>query len=35
MPIDKLNKLADFYETSIDYIIGRTNIKEPYPRNKK
>ena len=35
IPIDKLNILANFYETSIDYIIGRTNIKEPYPRNKK
>ncbi len=37
MPIDKLDKLATFYETSIDYIVGRTNIKEPYPRknNKK
>lgn len=34
IPIDKLNILANFYETSIDYIIGRTNIKEPYPRNK-
>ena len=32
MPIDKLDKLADFYETSIDYIIGRTNNKDPYPR---
>ncbi len=34
MPIDKLDKLADFYETSIDYIIGRTNNKDPYPRRK-
>ena len=22
-------KLADFYHTSTDYILGRTNIKEP------
>lgn len=34
MPIDKLDKLADFYETSIDYIVGRTNKKEPYQRRK-
>ena len=34
MPIDKLEKLAIFYNTSIDYIIGLTNIKEPYPRKK-
>lgn len=35
IPIDKLETLANFYETSIDYIIGRTNIKEPYPRKNK
>lgn len=34
IPIDRLEKLATFYNTSIDYIVGRTNIKEPYPRNK-
>lgn len=34
MPIDKLDILANFYQTSIDYIVGRTNIKEPYPRRK-
>lgn len=34
IPIDKLDILANFYETSIDYIVGRTNIKEPYPRKK-
>jgi len=26
-----LNILADYYETSVDYIIGRTNEKKPYP----
>jgi len=35
IPIDKLNILANFYQTSVDYIIGRTNIKEPYPRRKE
>lgn len=34
MPISLLNILADYYETSIDYIVGRTNEKKPYPRNK-
>lgn len=33
--IEKLEKLAIFYNTSIDYIIGLTNIKEPYPRRNK
>lgn len=27
MPIEKLIILADFYDTTIDYIVGRTNIK--------
>ena len=34
MPITLLNILADYYETSIDYIVGRTNEKKPYPRIK-
>ena len=29
-----LVKLALFYNTSADYILGLTNIKEPYPRKK-
>lgn len=32
IPIDKLNKLADFYKTSTDYILGRTNIRKPYEK---
>ena len=35
MPIDKLNILADFYGTSIDYIVGRTNIKKPYTNKEE
>lgn len=35
IPIDRLEKLAIFYNTSIDYMIGLTNIKQPYPRNRK
>lgn len=34
IPIDLLNKLSNFYNTSIDYITGRTNIKTPYQDNK-
>lgn len=30
IPIDKLTILANFYNTSIDYILGRTNEKKPY-----
>lgn len=35
IPVDLLIKLADIYSTSVDYIIGRTNEKTPYPRMKK
>ena len=30
MPIEKYSKLADFYHTSIDYLVGRTDEKKPY-----
>ena len=32
IPIDKLNILSDFYKTSTDYILGRTNNKKPYEK---
>ena len=32
IPIIILEKLADFYNTSTDYLIGRTDVKEPYPQ---
>ena len=32
VPVVILHKLADFYGISVDYLIGRTNIKEPYPK---
>ena len=28
IPVEHLLILADFYEVSVDYILGRTNIKE-------
>lgn len=31
-PIDVLMKLADLYGVSIDYLLGRTSIREPYPK---
>jgi len=35
IPNEILIKLADLYNTSIDYILGRTNIKKPYPKDRK
>lgn len=32
IPIEKLNILANFYNTSIDYLVGRTNERKPYPK---
>lgn len=28
IPVDVLIKLADYYEVSIDYLVGRTKIKK-------
>ncbi|MCI8670571.1 MAG: helix-turn-helix transcriptional regulator [Bacilli bacterium] len=33
MPIEKLNLLANFYNTSVDYLIGRTDERKPYPKS--
>ena len=32
VPVDALNTLADFYGVSVDYLLGRTSRKEPYPK---
>ncbi len=32
IPIPHLLRLADFYGTSTDYILGRTNVIEPYKK---
>ena len=29
-----LTKIADFYNVSIDFLLDRTDIKEPYPKSK-
>lgn len=34
IPNEVLSALADYYETSTDYILGRTEIFEPYPKKK-
>ena len=31
-PVDAIVKLADFYDVSTDFLLGRTTIKEPYPK---
>ncbi len=34
VPIPVLHKLADFYGVSVDYLLGRTDVPEPYPPKK-
>ncbi|OXS56617.1 transcriptional regulator [Cohnella sp. CIP 111063] len=35
LPTSALIKLADLHQTSIDYLLNRTDRKEPYPTKKK
>ena len=32
IPVSALHKLADYYHVSIDYLLGRTPEKTPYPK---
>ena len=32
LPLEYASKLADYYGVSVDYLIGRTNVKTPYPK---
>lgn len=34
IPPDVLIALARFHNTSVDYLLGLTNVREPYPRAK-
>lgn len=34
IPTDVLIKLAQFYKTSTDYLLGLTDEKAPYPKSK-
>ena len=32
MPLEYAAALADFYGVSVDYLLCRTNVKQPYPK---
>ena len=32
LPLEYASRLADYYKVSVDYLLGRTNIKTPYPK---
>ncbi len=33
IPLEYLKSLADFYNTTIDYILYRTDERKPYPKS--
>ena len=35
IPIEMLIMLADYFDTSVDYILGLTDRRERYPKSKK
>lgn len=35
MAYDALSKLADYFGTSVDYLLGRTDEKTPYPKSRR
>lgn len=35
IPTSVLINLANFYNVSVDYILGITDIQKPYPRTKR
>ncbi len=34
LPTEALIRLAAYYQTSVDYLLGLTDRREPYPRGK-
>lgn len=35
IPIEMLIRLANYYDTSIDYLVGRTDVKKASQKTKK
>lgn len=35
IPLELLSQLADFYKTSVDYLLFRTDDTTPYPKVQK
>ena len=33
IPVETLHKLADYYNTSIDYLLYRTDERKPYSKS--
>ena len=35
MPMDMIKKLARYYNVDMNYIVGISNIKKPYPKEER
>ena len=35
IPLDASMIIADYYETSVDYLLERTDVTEPYPKSRR
>ena len=35
LPLELADRLADYFDTSVDYLLGRTDQREPYPKAKR
>ena len=35
LPLELADGLADYFGTSVDYLLGRTDEKMPYPKSKR
>ena len=35
IPLEILCKIADYYHTSVDYLLYRTDTQSPYPKRKE
>jgi len=34
IPLEALKRLAEYFDTSVDYLVGLTDERRPYPRRK-
>ena len=34
IPLEVVVKLAQYYQTSVDYLLGLTDVTTPYPRKR-
>ena len=35
LPLELADQLADYFETSVDYLLGRTDEKTPFPPGRR